>query len=444
MAAGIVFMLAATALVAVAAQGAGGQGAQGQAPAPPAAGRGQGQGGRGGRGMTTIHAARVLDGKGGVVQNGVITVQGTKIVSVAPATAGATYNYDFPDGTLLPGMIDVHVHLNWYFGSNGKYGQGNDTAAYRIDAELENARKTLMAGFTTIQSPGAASDVPLRNAIAAGVVVGPRILTSVAQIQPRQARPAGTGRNGQPQPATEAESADELRKAVRDAKAAGADLIKLFASASIRDHGAMNVTQEQIDAVCGEAKAQGLRTIVHAHDPASIIASVKAGCNQIEHGLFADDAAIKAMKDANVYFDPNIGLVLQNYLENKDKYMGSGNFNEEGFASMQGALPMLEPMFRKALAAGLKMPMGTDAVAGAHGQNAREIVARVKAGQKPMDAVVGATSLSAQSMNLGDTIGTLAPNFEADIVAVPGDPTTDITALQKVAFVMKAGQVMKK
>jgi imidazolonepropionase-like amidohydrolase len=301
-----------------------------------------------------------------------------------------------------------------------------------------------MAGFTTVQSLGWAGDVPLRAAIAAGTVVGPRLLTSVSQIQPRQARPAGTGRDGQPTAAAPAETADELRQTVRDAKARGADVIKLFASASIRDHGAMDVTAEQIDAVCGEAKAQGLRSLVHAHDSASIIASVKAGCSEIEHGLFADDAAIKAMKDANVYFDPNIGLVLQNYLENKDKYMGSGNFNEEGFTAMQGALPMLEPLFRKALAAGLKMPLGTDAVAGAHGQNAREIVARVKAGQKPVDALVGATSLSAASLNLGDTIGTIAPGFEADIVAVPGDPTQDITATQKVMFVMKGGQVEKK
>jgi imidazolonepropionase-like amidohydrolase len=237
---------------------------------------------------------------------------------------------------------------------------------------------------------------------------------------------------------------DQLRERVRQAKEQGADLIKFFASGSIRDGGKMNVTQEQVDAVCGEAKAQGLRTIVHAHDPQSILASVKAGCTEIEHGLFADDASIKAMKDANVYFDPNIGLVLQNYLENKDKFMGSGNFNDEGFASMQNVLPNVAQSFKKGLAAGLKMPMGTDAVAGAHGQNAREIVARVAAGQKPMDAIIGATSLSAQSMNLGDTIGTIAPGFEADIVAVQGNPLTDISTLRTVSFVMKGGRVYKK
>ena len=187
---------------------------------------------------------------------------------------------------------------------------------------------------------------------------------------------------------------------MRAFKAQGADAIKMFASGSIRDGGKMNVTQAQLDAACGEAKAQGLRSLVHAHGPDSIIATVKAGCSQIEHGALADDAAIKAMKDGNVFFDPNIGLVMQNYIENKSKFMGSGNFNEEGFAYMEKAVPTLGPGFNRALNAGVRMPLGTDAVAGAHGQNAREAIARVNAGQTPMDAIISATSLAAESMGL--------------------------------------------
>jgi len=386
-----------------------------------------GQGGRGGRAggpPVTIRAARVIDGRGNVLQNAVVTVQGSKITAVGPSPDPVTY--DLGNATLLPGMIDVHVHLNWYFGPGGKYGERNVPADYEAEAIQANARATLMAGFTTVQSVGWNRDPALRDAIAAGLIVGPRVLTSVLQIQGGSRTP------------------DQLREQVRQARAQGADLIKFFASASIRDGGTMNVTQAQIDAVCGEAKAQGLRSLVHAHSPDSIIAAVKAGCTQIEHGLFADDAAITAMKDADVYFDPNIGLVLQNYLEKKDQFMGSGNFNEEGFASMEKALPNLAVVFRKALAAGLKMPMGTDAVAGAHGQNAREIVARVAAGQKPMDAILGATSLAAASMGLGGTIGTLAPGFEADIVAVPGNPLDDIQAVRHVTFVMKGGKLFRK
>ncbi len=424
--------LVIVAMVALAAQSAGQQtgtaaGQQGAQAGTPAAARGQG-GGRGrGNAPITIHAARVLDGRGGIIQDGVVTVNGTKITAIGPRTPDMTaFTYDLGDATVLPGMIDVHVHLNWYFGPGGKYGERQLPAGYEGQAVQENARKTLMAGFTTVQSVGWAKDKQLREAIAAGLIIGPRLISSLDPIQPRQGQ-----------------SADDLRAEVRRDKANGAELIKLFASASIRDQGKMNVTKEQIEAVCSEAKAQGLRTLVHAHDPESIITSVNAGCTEIEHGLFANDEAIAVKKKANVYFDPNIGLVLQNYLENKDKFMGSGNFTAEGFASMEGALPLMVPMFKKALAAGLRMPMGTDAVAGAFGQDAREIVARVAAGQKPMDAIIGATSLSAESLNLGTMIGTLAPTFEADIVAVPGDAIKDITALQKVTFVMKGGQVYK-
>jgi imidazolonepropionase-like amidohydrolase len=382
------------------------------------------QGGRGNAQPITIRAARVLDGRGAAIEKGVVEVQGSKIVAVDQRTGPVTY--DLGDATVLPGMIDVHVHLNWYFGPNGKYGERDVPAGFAIDAVLENARKTLMAGFTTVQSVGWAQDKPLREAIAAGVVVGPRLLSSLGQIQPGNQTP------------------DQLRERIRESKAQGADLIKAFASGSLRDGGKMNVTQAQLDAICGEAKAQGLRTLVHAHSPESIIAAVKAGCTQIEHGAFADDAAIKAMKEANVWFDPNIGLVLQNYIENKDKYLGSGNFNEEGFAFMEKAAPTLGPIFNKALKAGLRMPLGTDAVAGAHGQNAREAIVRVKdGGQSPMDAIVSATSLAAESMNLADRIGTLKAGYEADIVAVAGDPVADIAKLRDVRFVMKGGRVYK-
>jgi imidazolonepropionase-like amidohydrolase len=279
-----------------------------------------------------------------------------------------------------------------------------------------------------VQSLGSASDKARRDAIAAGTMRGPRLLSSLGQISPRASN-----------------TPEQLRERVRTLKANGADAIKIFASGSIRDGGKMSVTQEQLDALCGEAKAQGLRSMVHAHDPESIISSVKAGCYQIEHGVFADAAAIKAMKDANVFFDPNIGLVLQNYIENKDKFMGSGNYNEEGFAFMEKAVPTLGPIFNMALRAGLRMPLGTDAVAGAHGQNAREAIARVQAGgQSPLDAMIGATSLGAESLGLSSLIGTLAPGYEADIIVVRGDPTQDITTLRDVAFVMKGGVIYKK
>jgi imidazolonepropionase-like amidohydrolase len=173
---------------------------------------------------------------------------------------------------------------------------------------------------------------------------------------------------------------------------------------------------------------------------------VNAGCHQIEHGVFANDEVLKLMADKGVYFDPNIGVVLQNYLKNKAKFLGIGNYTEEGFAYMEKGLDLNKAMIKKAVnTPNLKMVLGTDAVAGAHGHNADEIVERVRqGGQKPMDAIISATSLAAKSLRLDKTIGTLASGYEADLIAVEGDPLTDISAVTRVAFVMKGGVVFKR
>jgi imidazolonepropionase-like amidohydrolase len=238
---------------------------------------------------------------------------------------------------------------------------------------------------------------------------------------------------------------EEIRADIRKKKAAGADLIKIFASASIRDGGTPTLSQEQLDAACGEARAQGLRSMVHAHSPESMMRAARARCTVVEHGGLADAASLKALADAGVWFDPNIGLVTQNYLENKQRFMGIGNYSEEGFAAMEKALGFKDRMFTAALnTPGLRMVMGTDAVAGAHGQNAREPVERVKSGQRPMQAIIDMTSHAAASMGLETVTGAIAPGLAADLVAVDGDPLTDITALRRVRFVMKGGVVYKR
>jgi len=373
-----------------------------------------------------IRAATVLDGTGKIVRNATIVVQGSKITSIDTGNAGAA-SYNLGQLTVLPGMIDVHAHVAWHFDKDGRYAARPGSPASEILYSAENAYTTLMAGFTTIQSPGSASDVDLREAIARGVLPGPRILTSIRQLNERSGTPA------------------EIREKVRQLKADGADVVKIFASASIRDGGKQTMTDEQLQAVCGEANALGMRTMVHAHSPESIKASVNAGCLQIEHGVFANDEVLKLMADKGVYFDPNVGVVLQNYLTNKAKFLGIGNYNEEGFAYMEKGLGLNREMIKKAVATpNLKMVLGTDAVAGAHGHNADEIVERVRqGGQKPMDAIISATSLAAKSLRLDKTIGTLASGFDADLVAVDGDPLNDITAVTRVAFVMKGGKVYK-
>jgi imidazolonepropionase-like amidohydrolase len=373
----------------------------------------------------TLRAARVLDGKGGSLANATVELGGGKIVAVDQRTGPVTH--DLGDVTLMPGLIDVHVHIGYHFGKDGRAQNEGETPAEMALYAAENAWTTLINGFTTVQSVGAPNDKELRDAIARGVLPGPRILTSLGSMNENTGPP------------------DALRAYVRKQKAAGADLIKIFASKSIREGGGQTMTDEQLAAACGEARTAGLRTLVHAHAPGAVLAAARAGCSQVEHGAYVSDEALKLMAERGVYFDPNIGVVLQNYIENKKRFLGIGNYNDEGFAFMEKAVPTNYPMFKRALAAKVKMPMGTDAVAGAHGQNARELLVRVtEGGQKPMDAIISATSLAAESMGLGGTIGTLAPGMAADVVAVQGNPLDDITALRRVSFVMKGGRIYRR
>ena len=383
----------------------------------------------------TIRAGRLLDGRGGSQRNVVVTVADGRITAVG--SAPGTVTYDLSKFTLMPGFIDTHVHIGWHFGKNGRFDNTGETPDDRLKAGIDNARLTVMSGFTTVQSVGEARDLDLRKALAAGDMPGPRILTSVRQLNER------TGGRGNPDGLA---TAEQLREAVREAKSAGADVIKLFASASIRDGGKQTMTDGQLAAACGEAKALGLRTLVHAHSPASIKAAVLAGCTQIEHGNFATAEVLQLMADRGTFFDPNVGLVLQNYLQNKAKFLGIGNYTEEGFAAMESGIPVVIDMFKRALQTpNLKIVYGTDAVAGAHGRNIEEAIVRVTAGgQKPMDAIVALTSRSAESLRLTDTIGAIAPRLQADLVAVNGDPLTDITALRRVTFVMKDGKVIRE
>jgi imidazolonepropionase-like amidohydrolase len=299
-------------------------------------------------------------------------------------------------------------------------------AAY---AAAANAWVTLQAGFTTIQSVGSPTDLPLRDAIASGALPGPRILTAV---EPLLGRGPQTG------------TPDELRAFIRKQKQAGADVIKIFASQSIRQGGAMTLSQPQLDAACDEARKQGLRTLVHAYKEA-VRAATLAGCTQIEHGTMASDDDLRLMAEKGTYLDPQAGLVIENYLLNKEKYLGTPGYTEEGFAAMQKVLALNHELVQRASKVrGLKIVFGTDAVAGSHGRNAEEFIDRVRdGGVDPMTALVSANSLAAEALGIADQIGSIAPGLAADIIALAGDPLKDITAVRRVAFAMKGGVVYK-
>ncbi len=330
----------------------------------------------------------------------------------------------------MPGWIDAHVHITWSFGKDGKnVGPASTTqeAAYQA---ASNAWVTLMAGFTTVQSVGNAADVPLRDAIAKGQLPGPRILTSVEPL-------IGQGeKSGTP---------EEIRAFVRQQKAAGADLIKIFAAGG-PSRPAMTLSQEQLDAACDEAKKQGLRTLVHAYKDA-VRAATMAGCTEIEHGVLATDNDLKLMAAKGTYLDPQAGLVWENYLLNKEKFAGTPGYpaSLEGFAAMEKLIPLYHEFIQRALKIpGLKIVFGTDALAGSHGRNAEEFIDRVRdCGIDPMAVMVSANSLGAEAMGLANQIGTIAPGLQADIIALDGDPLKDITAVRRVVFVMKGGVVYK-
>jgi len=373
-----------------------------------------------------IAASTLLDGKGQVLKNTRIIIEGSKIVAIDPK-AGPV-DYDLSGLTVLPGWIDGHVHITWSFDKNGKNA---GAAANTPEATLQtaaNAWATLMAGFTTVQSVGNLADIPLRDAIARGDLPGPRILTSAEPL-------IGQGeQSGTP---------DEIRAFVRKQKEAGADLIKIFAAASVR-RPAMTLSQDQLNAACDEAKKSGLRTLVHAYKDA-VRAAAMAGCTQVEHGTLATDDDLKFLVQKGTWLDPQAGLVFENYLLHKENFAGTPGFPEEVFPMIKEIIPQYHDFLKHALKIpGLKIVFGSDALAGSHGRNAEEFIDRVRdAGVEPLAAMISANSLGAEALGMADQIGSIAPGLQADIIALDGNPLTDITAVRRVVFVMKGGVVYK-
>lgn len=375
----------------------------------------------------TIRAGKLLDGRGGSIADATVTIQGSRIVAVESGAKGEA-TYDLRGLTLMPGGIDTHVHISWHFDRDGKtHHDEKEPPAQTVLYAVENAIETLRGGITTVQSLGAAEDRDLRDWIARGTIPGPRVLTSLEPLGEETGPP------------------EQMRAAVRKRATDGADVIKIFASKSIRDGGGPTLSQEQLDAACGEAKAHKLRSAVHAHGPESARRAALAGCTVIEHGALLDAETLRLMAEHGTYFDPNIDLVFRSYFENKERFLGIGNYSEEGFAQMQKAVPRALAVFQQALRTpGLQVVFGTDAVAGSHGRNFEELIYRVeKGGQDPMAAIVSATSLAARSLGLQDRIGAVAPGLEADLIAVEGDPLQDIRVLRRVVWVMKGGKVIK-
>ena len=378
-------------------------------------------------GPTTVRAGLLIDGTGETRRNARIFIENGTITRIDGLRGAVTH--DLSNLVVMPGWIDTHVHLAAHFDPDGKVHRNaaEETEGQAMLYAVGNAYRTLMAGFTTVQSLGSPLDKDLRDWIARDELPGPRVLTSLRPVT------AETG------------DAEAIRRFVGELANDGADLVKVFASASMRDGGERMMSDLQIEAACGAASARGLRTAVHAYGTEVIRAAILAGCTSIEHGNRYDDEVIELLGERGTYLSPHIALVYQNYFDNRDRFFGIGNYTTVGFARMEEARTIGIDTFIRTLAnESVNIVFGTDAVAGAHGMNAEELVARVEDGrQDEMAAILSATSLAAESLGLGNDIGTIAAGFKADLVAVEGNPLDNITNVRNVRFVMKGGRVYR-
>jgi imidazolonepropionase-like amidohydrolase len=376
-----------------------------------------------------IEAGRLLTGRGQELHHTRILVRSGRIVAIGPGlTAPDAVIYDLRNATVMPGLIDVHEHLVSHFGPDGKISGRGESPTQLTLAVVSNLWVTLMAGFTTVQSVGEPEDEVFRTYVQEGIIPGPRILTSYHDIF------------GSPQVGDD----DVLRAKMDMLKYEHADLVKIFASSSVRSGLHQTLTLHQLEVLCGEGNRIGMRTLVHAYS-GSIHDAVVAGCTEVEHGIYGTQADLDLMARSGTYFDPQVGLVLQNYMRFYDRSFGAGGGRKAAdIAQMTALLKSNELLFQKAIRTrGLRIVMGTDAVAGAFGHQADEIIARIGLGQPAMDAIDDATSLNAESLRLGARLGSIAPGYDADIIAVSGNPLTHAASLRQVSFVMKGGTVYK-
>jgi len=376
-----------------------------------------------------IRCGKLLDGKSpGFVSDAVILVDGDRISAVGHGLkipAGAEV-IDLSRATVLPGLIDTHTHLTYHYDT-----EQNEKPAVTAIYGAENARLTLGAGFTTVRNLGAGDgiDFDLRHSIDKGAASGPRIQASGAPLTRSRAPDSNSDLSAR---------IAGIREFVRKQIAAGADVIKIFVTPGAGGGDVSLYSEEEIEAVVDEASNAHLKVAAHAHATEGIKAAVRAGVASIEHGSKLDDEAIKLMIQHHTALVPTLYLP-NHYLGHREKF----NFNEARWQALDQLRNITANNFRKALAGGVWIVMGSDAVAGLHGENAKEIEWMVKAGMTPAQAIRAATADAAQLMGWQDRVGTIEAGKFADLIAVEGDPLKDITELQRVKFVMKGGLVAR-
>lgn len=412
-----------------------GLGATAQSPAPK---------------ITVIKAARMFDGKSAqLIDNAVVVIEGDRIKDAGSGLAvpaGAEV-IDLGDATLLPGLIDCHVHLTMQLTGDWPNAPVRQTAADAAIASTVFARRTLDAGFTTVRNVGASDfvDIALAKAIDSGEVSGPRMIAAGHAIGITGGHGDANGfRPGLITLGPEegvANGTDEVRLAVRSQVKYGAKVIKVMATGGVLSEGdeigAQQMNDDELKAAVDEAHKLGRRVAAHAHGTAGIKAATRAGVDSIEHGSFLDDEAIALMKEHGTYLVPTL---LAGYTVNAASE--SGKLPAFAREKAKAANAAMHVSFRKAVDGGLKIAFGTDSGVSLHGQNAHEFALMVQYGMTPVNALFAATRDAAALIGVAD-VGAIAPGKFADIIAVPGDPLKDITTMEHVSFVMKGGVVVK-
>ncbi|HEV7694436.1 MAG TPA: amidohydrolase family protein [Hyphomonadaceae bacterium] len=404
---------------------------------------------------TVIQAGRLLadPANGRVLNEQSILVRGGRIVSITAgySSPGGVAIVNLRDSFVLPGLIDSHVHLTGEQGPDTRINQFLKTSADEAIDGAGNALKTLNAGFTTVADLGGDPQavLALRNGTARGVIPGPRIIASAGAISVH----GGHGdANGMPRELADVlrspgvcSGADDCRRAVRERVRDGADIIKVAATGGVLSQTAAGLAQqftdEELKAIVGAAHSMGRKVTAHAHGVDGINSFLRAGGDSIEHGSFADAESARLFKEKGAWLIPTL-LAGDFVVRESDK--PNSFLSPEQQKKAREAGPRLIDMARRMRLAGVKIAFGTDTGVSAHGDNAQEFALLVKAGFTPLEAIRTATVAAAEHLNLSAEIGSITAGKAADIIAVKGDPTSNVRLLETVSFVMKGGKVYKQ
>ncbi len=404
---------------------------------------------------TVIHAGILINGESSVPSAEMsIVVEGSKIQSIETGyiTPGSEDEFiDLSGYTVLPGLMDMHVHLSSEYSKNSYQERINLNAGDYAIRAVSNAEKTLMAGFTSVRNLGdrGGVSISLRNAIKKEIVIGPRIFSSGTTIASSGGHGDSTNSLNQsltsdPGPAEGiVNSVNDASKAVRFRYKEGADLIKITATGGVLSNAKNSqnpqLTEEEISQIVNMAKDYGFKVAAHAHGSEGIKRAVRAGVHSIEHGTLMDDEGMRLMREKGTYYVPTIiaGLWVAEKAQDPDF------FPELVRPKAAEIGPQIKSTFGKAYQAGVKIAYGTDTGVSAHGNNATEFKHMVEAGMPPMKAIQSATIEAAKLLGEYDQLGSLVQGKIADIIAVNGNPIEDITALEEVDFVMKSGKIYK-